>query len=79
MDISNFISWFLNQVRFIFTWVFSTLDNIQFLGTSLLKFILIIFIISVLIPIILTISKSSSSLVSRSERYFNSKGGKNDK
>lgn len=59
-DISSFMIWFINQVLSIFGSVFSILDGISFLGTSLLKFLLTILIISSIINILLTISKTGS-------------------
>lgn len=74
MDITNFMTWFLSEVVKIFTFVFSTLDNITFMGTSLLNVILTIVILSALLPILLTIARSSR--VSRSGHV---KGEKYDK
>ncbi len=70
MDISDFMAWFLNQVLNMFTWIFNILDNIKFLGTSLLDLIITITVLSFLIPVILTIGKSSSI---RSEKVKTSK------
>lgn len=55
MDITNFMTWFLNQVIRIFTYSYNTLDNITFMGTSLLKVSLTIVILGTLLPILLTI------------------------
>lgn len=68
MDITNFMTWFMNQVISIFTKCFNILDSITFSGTSLLKVIVTIIIISVLIPVILTISKDVSVIGAKSER-----------
>ena len=70
MDISDFMAWFLNQVLNMFTWIFNILDNIKFLVTSLLDLIITITVLSFLIPVILTIGKSSSI---RSEKVKTSK------
>lgn len=55
MDITNFMTWFLNQVIRIFTYSYNTLDRITFMGTSLLKVSLTIVILGTLLPILLTI------------------------
>lgn len=60
MDISNFIQWFVTQVVEIFSQLFSILDSITFSGTSLLKVITGILIISTLIPIIMTIAPTGT-------------------
>lgn len=58
MDITNFMTWFLNQVVNIFTYVFTTLNNITFMGTSLLKVILTITILGAMLPVLLTITQT---------------------
>lgn len=79
MDITNFISWFLNVVSSIFSDVFGILNNITFAGTSLLKFMLTIVILSTLLPVLLTIANSQSiGRVAKSEKVTK-KGEKNDK
>lgn len=55
MDITNFMTWFLNQVIRIFTYSYNTLDRITFMGTSLLKVSLTIVILGTLLPVLLTI------------------------
>lgn len=68
MDISGFMSWFINQVITIFTKSFNILDSIQFAGTSLLKVIITIAILVPLVGVVLTISKNVSVIGQRSER-----------
>lgn len=68
MDITNFIEWFFDQVVTIFTKTFGILDNIKFAGTSLLNFILLIGILTVFLPVILTIGKNNSVTSSKSKR-----------
>lgn len=62
MDISNFMTWFVDQVISIFTWAFNLLDSIQFWGTSLLKLSVTIIIINAMIPIILTLVNKGTSI-----------------
>ena len=68
MDITEFMTWWLSQVLQLFTKIFNLLDSIQFMGTSLLKVILTILILSVLIPVILTISKSTNFVGSKADK-----------
>ena len=68
MDITNFMTWFISQVVNIFSFVFTTLDSIEFLGTSLLQVILTILILGSLLSVVLTIGKSVDYSVRRSER-----------
>ena len=68
MDISGFMSWFVNQVITIFTKCFNIMDNLQFGGTSLLKVMITIAILVPLLSVILTISQSVSVIGQKSER-----------
>lgn len=76
MDITDFMTWFLSQIVSMFTSIFSTLDSITFMGTSLLKVSLTIIILSVLIPILLTVGKSS---IIHSERSGKVKGQREER
>lgn len=73
MDITNFITWFLNQVIGMFTKIFNILDSITFLGTSLLRVIVVITILVPLLSVVLTISNSTSVMGSRYEKVKKSK------
>ena len=68
MDITDFMTWWLSQVLQLFTKTFNLLDSIQFMGTSLLRVIVTILILSVLIPVILTISKSTNFVGSKADK-----------
>lgn len=59
-DISGFFNSFLNLVLSIFSFVFETLDSIAFLGVSLLDFTITIFILTVAIPLVITLLRSRS-------------------
>lgn len=74
MDITNFMSWFVNQVVNIFSWIFSTLDSITFAGTSLLRVSITIVILVPLVGVLLTLTKNSSITVSKSERVSDDEG-----
>lgn len=60
MDITEFMTWFINEIIKLFTGIFNLINNITFAGTSLLKVIITIGILGALIPIILTIAPSGS-------------------
>lgn len=70
MDISNFMSWFVAQCVSIFGAVYSTLDSITFLGTSLLKVSLTILILSAIVGVFFTLPNPT---VVNSERSKNVK------
>lgn len=58
MDITNFMNWFILQFRTLVVWVFNTLDSITFMGTSLLRFPIMILLIGVLFDIMLSLVHS---------------------
>ena len=74
MDISNFMSWFVSQVARIFTYTYTTLNNITFAGTSLLKVIIFINVIVPFLYVILTIPHNPKSAYEKGRR----ESGKND-
>lgn len=76
MDITNFMTWFINQVVDIFTFVYSTLNDITFMGTSLLKVILTIGILGALLPVILTLIQRQS--IGYEQRSYKERKSKND-
>lgn len=61
MDISYFMTWFVAQVVTIFTWTYTTLNNIEFGGTSLLKVIIFINIIVPFLYVILSIPRANQA------------------
>lgn len=70
MDITNFMQWFINQVITLFTQIFNLMNSIEFMGTSLLKLILTIVILSTIIPVLFTIiqRKDIQNAVSYNDR-----------
>lgn len=78
-DISSFMTWFINQVINIFKFCFDILDSITFSGTSLLRVFLTILVLSVLIPVVLTIAKGVDYVGFKSERVKKSDDIKNSK
>ena len=73
MDITYFVTWFIDQVFSIFTKCYSILDNITFLGTSLLRVLVTIMILTPLLSVLLTISKSTSVVGARAEKVKSKK------
>ena len=67
-DITEFMTWFLDEIINLFTQIFNILDSITFMGTSLLRVLLFILILGSLIGVILTIGKSVSTNLSKSQR-----------
>ena len=57
LDITDFMVWFINQVISIIGQAYTLIDNIQIAGTSLLKIMIVIFIIGTILPVLLTITK----------------------
>lgn len=79
MDISSFITWFLNQFYTIGVQIFNALDNITLaFGVSLLDFIITLTIISVFINIILTIPNNMFNHVDKKIESKQRKEKKND-
>lgn len=68
MDITNFMTWFINQAVNMFSWFFNILDSITFMGTSLLKVCITIMILVPLLSVVLTLSTGVSVIGSKSER-----------
>lgn len=82
-DISSFMSSFIDSIISIFESVFLTLSSIQFLGVSLLSYIIAIVVLSAAIPIIVSIVSggysSSRSYYKRSRsRSERSQGDSNE-
>lgn len=75
MDITNFMTWFINQVVNMFTWIYSTLSSIKFMGTNLLQFSVTLMILIPLIGVVLTISSNVGFV--RAERVRESRKDKN--
>lgn len=67
-DITNFMQWWLNQVWNIFTQVYSILESIEFMNTNLLEVIIAVIIISIILRIFLSISKSSVGVIERNSK-----------
>lgn len=64
-DITNFMTWFINQVITIVSSTFSILDSIQFAGTSILRVLLVILFFSAVIPVIMTIANAGVTTADR--------------
>lgn len=68
MDITNFMTWFINQVINLLSYIFNLLNNIKFMGTSLLKVILTVQILAIIIKILLTISENTGGYIERVDK-----------
>lgn len=61
MDITYFMSWFLNQVLGIFEFAYNTLNNIEFAGTSLLKVLIFLNVIIPFLYLVITIPSEANA------------------
>lgn len=68
MDISGFFNGFLSLMVECATNVYSTLDNITFNGVSLLGYSITLLILSVVTPMVITLTKSGVRTAKRSYR-----------
>lgn len=62
VDITNFMTWFLNQIISIFSQAFNILDSIKFLGTSLLQVIIAINVIAIILKVFLSIQPNLNKI-----------------
>lgn len=70
MDISGFFNDFLSMIVDWFSWSYGTLDKIKFNGVSLLDFSITLLLLSVVVPLVITLTKSRSfNEVSFEKRY----------
>ena len=76
MDITNFITWFVNQILNIFTWCFNLLNNITFYNISLLQYIISLLILGVILEILFTLVSSNG--VRSSKEYMRKEKKKNN-
>lgn len=63
-NIDGFLSSFVSIMLSGFQFAFNTLDSIQFSGISLLDFIITVFLIGTVVPLIFTLLRSRRSGVS---------------
>ncbi len=61
MDITNFMTWFLEQFYNLVKFVLDTLDSIKMFGFSLLDFILAMILIPIGLNLLVAISKSADN------------------
>jgi len=79
MNISNFMTWFLNQFIVIGTNMIGKLDEIILAGNiSLMDFIITITIIGIFLGIVLTIPNNANRVSRRVEAKARSKKGNNE-
>ena len=79
MDISNFMTWFINQVVSMFTNLFGILEDIEFLGTNLLQVLVTILIIGTILPILLTLGYSNGGIIRDAKSYNDRVRNRNQK
>ena len=80
-DISSFMSSFISSFLSILYVVYESLSNIQFMGISLLSYIISLFVLSAAIPIIISIIRggySSSRGYFRRSRSSSARSGGSD-
>lgn len=70
LDLTDVLDFIINKIAAIFDFM----SRIEFLGTNLLIFTITIFIIGAILPVLLTLIKTSNSISERSykERIRNS-------
>lgn len=66
MDITNFMTQFINLIVNFFIWAYKELNNITFSGISLLQYIITILVLGVIVEILFTLVSSRSISSSRS-------------
>lgn len=76
MDITNFITWFVNQILNIFTWCFNLLNNIRFYNISLLQYIISLLVLGVILEILFTLVNSNG--IKNSKEYMRKEKKKNN-
>ncbi len=58
MDITSFMSWFINQCLNLFKFVYDTFDSITFFNISLLDYCIAIILIPIGVSILIAIAKN---------------------
>lgn len=71
MDISGFFNNFLSMIVEWFGWSYGTLDTIKFNGISLLDFSITLLLLSVVVPLVITLTKSGVRTAKRGYRERN--------
>lgn len=82
-DISSFVSSFLDSFISVISSIYTYLSNIQFFGFSLLSYIISLFVLSVAVPIVVSLvsggySSARSSYRSSRSRSERSLGGSDE-
>ena len=76
MDITSFITWFIESIIGILTWCFNLLNNITFYNISLLQYIISLLILGVILEIIFTLVSSNG--IKNSKEYMRKEKRKNN-
>lgn len=77
-DLSGAFGQVFNWIFMWIEWCFDTLDSISFLGITLLDFVIWVFVLSVILPLIVTLLNSRRSGARSEARRSRSKGEKGD-
>lgn len=78
MDITDFMTWFINLFVNFLKYIYNTLDNITFAGTSLLKFSIFCVLIYPIITMLFTLISNRSLYQNSKNDTKNRKGDKKD-
>ena len=70
IDISSFVNSFIDSMISIFSTVFDTLSNITFGGISLLSYTIALFVLSIAIPLVITVINNRGVGVSYVPRAY---------
>ena len=76
MDITSFITWFIESILGILTWCFNLINNITFYNISLLQYIISLLVLGVILEIIFTLVSSNG--IKNSKEYMRKEKKKNN-
>lgn len=79
MDITDFMTWFINLFVNFLKYIYNTLDSITFAGTSLLKFSIFVVLIFPIITILFTLVSNKNIYNNVKNDIKNRKVAKNEK
>lgn len=76
MDITSFITWFVENILNIFTWCFNLLNRITFYNVSLLQYIISLLVLGVILEILFTLVSNNG--IKSSREYMRKEQRKNN-
>lgn len=77
-DLSGSFSQVFNWIFIWIQWCFDTLDSISFMGITLLDFVIWVFVLSIILPLIITLLNSRRAGSRTESRRSRGKGNKGD-